>query len=272
MFSVQSSRSWGNYMNLQVLVSTMHQKDHGLLNKMNIQSDAIIVNQCNMNKFEEFDYKGYNIRFLSLAERGVGLSRNTGLMRVTADICIFADDDVVYDEGYRETVIEAFKNNPKADVILFNVLSTNPERPSFVITKENRIRFYNIFRYGTFRIAVRMTSIYQSNISFSLLFGGGAKYSAGEDSLFLNDCLRSGLKVFSSPQNIGIVTQSESTWFKGYTDKYFIDKGVFYATLSKKWSKLLISQFAIRHRNLFEKDKTVIEAYKLMCKGINLIK
>ena len=58
-------------MNLQVLVSTMHQTYPSLLEKMNIQSDAIIINQCDRNEFEEFEYKGNNIKFLSFAERGV---------------------------------------------------------------------------------------------------------------------------------------------------------------------------------------------------------
>ena len=39
-------------MKLQVLVSCMHQQDYSLLEKMNIQTDAIIINQCDINKFE----------------------------------------------------------------------------------------------------------------------------------------------------------------------------------------------------------------------------
>ena len=35
-----------------------------------------------------------------LNERGIGLSRNTALMRATADIILFADEDVTYKDGY----------------------------------------------------------------------------------------------------------------------------------------------------------------------------
>ena len=48
-------------MTLQVLVATMHQTDHSLLEKMNIQSDAIVINQCDRNEIERFTYKGHNI-------------------------------------------------------------------------------------------------------------------------------------------------------------------------------------------------------------------
>ena len=48
-------------MKIQVLVATMNQNDHQLLKKMNINTDAIIGNQCNYNSIEKFDYKGNNI-------------------------------------------------------------------------------------------------------------------------------------------------------------------------------------------------------------------
>jgi len=96
----------------------MHQNDHSLLEKMNIQSDAIIGNQCNRNEIEEFNYNGNTIKYLSFPERGVGLNRNNALMRATADICLFADDDVRYVDNYKDIIIEAFEQNPKADMIV----------------------------------------------------------------------------------------------------------------------------------------------------------
>ncbi|MEH0979526.1 glycosyltransferase family 2 protein [Bacillus mobilis] len=259
-------------MNLQVLVSTMHQDNHNLIEKMNIQSDAIVVNQCERNEFEEFTYKGHNIKFLSLAERGVGLSRNTAFMRATADICIFADDDVVYCDNYKKEIIDAFKNNPDADVIVFNVPSTNPARPSYQVEKEKRVRFFNSLRYSTVRFAVRTKKVKEANIHFSLLFGGGAKYGSGEDSLFIFDCIKKGLKVYASPKVIAYVSHENSTWFTGYTDKYFIDKGALYASLSKRWARFLSFQFAFRHRGMYKKDKSWNVALKLMFKGIRELK
>mgnify|MGYP001352875128 CR=1 FL=1 len=105
-----------------------------------------------------------------------------------------------------------------------------------------------------------------------MLFGGGAKYSSGEDSLFLAECIRKGLKVYANPRVIGYVKQEESSWFQGYTDKYFIDKGVLYACLSNKWATFLCLQFVIRHRKMFKKEKSWKEAFSLMLKGIREVK
>lgn len=259
-------------MDLQVLVSTMKQNDHSLLEKMNIQSDALIINQCDTNKYEEFLFRGHKIRFLSFAERGVGLSRNNALMRATSDICLLADDDVRYIDRYYEIILDAFKKNKGADVIVFNVPSTNNKREEYIIPKERRVRFYNCLRYGTFRIAVRKESIYKANIYFSLLYGGGAKYGSGEDSLFIMDCIKKGLKVYACPEKIGHVTHEESTWFQGYTDKFFLDKGALFFSLSKRWAILLCFQFSVRHRKMFQSSKTLGEGLKLMLKGIKAMR
>lgn len=91
-------------------------------------------------------------------------------------------------------------------------------------------------RFGAARIAFRRKSITKNGITFNLHFGGGTEYSAGEDTLFLHDCLRKGLKIVAVPDSIATLLENrESTWFKGYTDKYFLDRGALFAAISKKW-------------------------------------
>lgn len=261
-------------MTFQVLVSTMHQINTDLVKKMNIQSDAIIINQTDYNDTTEFKYGNKNIKFYSFNERGVGLSRNTALMRATADICLFADDDVSYVSNYEQIIIEEFQKNPTADIIVFNVPSTNkdPRQKDYIASKWKKLNYFNCFRHGTFRIAVKRDVILKNNIFFTLLFGGGAKYSAGEDSLFLADCIRKGLLVYESPTVIGKVSHSESTWFFGYTDKYFRDKGAFYACFSKHIPFLWCLQFAVRRKKLYSRDKTFHQACMLMAQGIREFK
>ena len=82
-------------MDVQVLVAAMNQDDYSILDKLNIQSDVIVGNQCEHNSIKEFEYKGYKAVFLNFAERGVGLNRNNALMRAAGDICLFADDAVL---------------------------------------------------------------------------------------------------------------------------------------------------------------------------------
>lgn len=257
---------------LQVLIVTMNQTDHSLLNKMNIDSDALIGNQCDVFKKEDFNFNGHNVSFYSWNERGVGLNRNNLLMRANSEIVLFSDDDVIYDANYENIVLQAFHKYPKADVIIFNVIPLPETINPCLVKSWHRIRWYNCLKYGAVRIAARLDKLREANVNFSLLFGGGAKFSSGEDSLFLIDCIKSGLKVYGYPARIGTVQFETSSWFRGYNEKYFMDKGVFFYFLSKKFSKLLCLQYCLRCSHLFKDSYTKREAYQLMKKGIKLFK
>ena len=233
-------------MSVQVLVSTMYQTDYSLLERMNIQTDAIVINQCDENKIEEFDFNGHKIKWYSLNERGVGLSRNTALMRADADILLFADDDVVYCDGYGEMIEDFFNQNHNMSFAVFNFKSLNPQRPEYIDLKDRKLKWTNCLRYGAYRIAVRRDRIYKANINYSLLFGGGAPHQAGEDNLFITNCLQKGLKGKASSLMLGTVKQEESTWFKGYNEKYYIDRGVLFASMYGRWSKIVLLLFELK--------------------------
>ncbi len=255
-------------LSLQVLASTMYQTDFNSPQKMNLHSDAILINQCERNEFREIEYNGYHIDFLSFHERGVGLSRNSALMRAKADICLFADEDIVYVDNYSQLVKNAFHQNKKADVIVFNVPSLNTGRPTANIIKNRRCHIWNCLRFGAVNIAVRRSAILKANIFFSLLFGGGAVYSSGEDSLFLIDCLKAGLRVYMSKEVIAHVKQEGSFWFTGYTEKYFLDKGAFACCAFGFHAYLFCLQFALRKYASFKRDIRFFQACILMFTGI----
>ena len=246
---------------IQVLVATMHQKDHSLLKKMNIQSDAIVGNQCDRNEVEFFEYNGHQIAYYSFSERGVGLNRNNTLMRATGEYCLFADDDMRYVDNYTTIVKDAFKKLPDADVIIFNLIEKNPTR--YIIKECERVWYLNYLRYGTTRIAIKREKIQEAGIFFNLCFGGGTAHSHGEDNLFLTECLNKGLKIYAVPQYIAMLTETrKSTWNNGYDMKYFRDQGILYHTISKKFWKFLCFQDAVRHHQ--EYKMSFIEAYRKM--------
>jgi glycosyltransferase involved in cell wall biosynthesis len=256
-------------MKLEVLVSTMHQEDCSIAEKMNIRTNAVIINQCDRNDYLETLNNGRCIKMYSFAERGIGKSRNNALMRATEDICLFADEDVVYVDDYEKNILGAFRQNPKADIIFFNVSSHGGARADLVIGKEKRIRFYNCLRYGSVNIAFRRNRVIKCNVFFSLLFGGGAPYGHGEDSLFIWECLKSGLAIYTSPVKIADVYQESSTWFTGYNEKFYFDQGVLFGALSKTFAFPLIVQYAFRRYGLYKKEMSFIGACQCMIKGLN---
>lgn len=251
-------------MKVQVLVAAMHQTNHSLLEKMNIQSDAIIANQCDRNEIEAFEWNGHRIQYLNFAERGVGLNRNNALMRASGDICLFADDDMRYCDGYAQMIINAFEEHPDADVIIFNLIENLPTR--YVIKKATRVSYMNFLRYGTARIAVRNAMIRKNGIYFNQCFGGGTEHCHGEDNLFLADCLKRKLRVYAVPIFLAELTEErKSSWNNGYDEKYIRDQGVLYKTMFRTCWRLLCLQDAIRHHKRYERGW--LESYRLMVDG-----
>lgn len=239
-------------MKIQVLLSTMNQKSVSLYKKNNIQTDAIIINQTNLNSYEnciDFEKK---IEMFSFAEKGIGKSRNSALLRSDADICILADDDMIFEDNYEKEVFNAFKKNPQADIIIFNVVTEDENgKISYKVNKNQRINNYNYLKYGAANIAFRRKKIVENHIFFSLLFGGGATYGSGEDTLFLTHCLRAGLKIYTCEIVTAKIFYRPSTWFYGYDAKFFYDKGALFTAIGNKTSYIKIIYFIIRHRKKF---------------------
>lgn len=257
-------------MTLELLVSCVSKDVHELVKTMNIESDAIIVNQKSDYSFEQFDFGGNRITALSMQEKGVGLSRTTALQRATDDIVLFSDEDIVYESGYSDMVMKAFEENPKADIILFNVV-VEEDRRTYWTDAVKSVHWWNCGRYPAYSIAVRTKRLHEVGLTYHLWFGGGALYSCGEDSLFLNEALKLGLKIMAVPVTIGKeVTRTEgeaSTWFSGYNEKFFYDRGVLYYYLYGKLAPIMTFRFLRKNRAVMCKDISYAEAKKLMKRG-----
>lgn len=247
-------------MTIDILVATIKQNDLSIASKMNIKCNCIIANQANTVRFN----RDSTVRMLTTNTTGVGINRNLGIMLSNADICVLADDDMVFKDDAMDVVQKAFNKIPEADIIIFNIDDSTGTKHR-INRQINRLRFYNVFNYGAARIAFRRKSILKANIMFSLLFGGGCNYSNGEDSIFLGDAIKKGLKVYTYPKSIATLQPSTSTWFKGYEKKFFLDKGAMYYCISNKYWRFLCLQDSIRHSKLY--NNKWYKTYSLMCKG-----
>lgn len=254
-------------MSMQLLVSAVNAQPREMVEAMNIHSDAIVVNQCDRYDYTELEKDGYHIRFFSMNERGVGLSRNHALLRADHEISLFADEDIIYVDDYKEQVEKAFREHPKADMILFYVKAAEG-RETYTIEKEGRVRWYNCGRYPTYSFGVRTERVHALNISFHLLFGGGAPYSNGEDSLFIMECIRKGMQVIKVPVTLGHENGRESTWFKGYNRKFFYDRGVLYHFLYGPLKYLMGLRFLLAHKGEMCRETSVKQAYAWIKEGI----
>lgn len=254
---------------VEVLVACMNQKDDTLYKEMNLQSDVVLANQSDEFSYREYIQDDGNVvKLISTHERGVGKNRNKALNYASGEYLLCSDQDMIYIDGYPQIVVDAFEKCRKADMIVFNLEYLNRFTKGRKATKKiKKVHVWNSMRYGTARVAIKKSLVDKYGLSFSTLYGGGAKYSSGEDSLFIRDALKKGLKMYYVPTILAQVKQESSSWFKGYNDKYFIDKGVLLANAFPKMKKLLVYYFAFGKRNC-SKDYSYWKIVKLMKQGI----
>ena len=265
-----------NSNEIETLVVTMDLNNPTeLLEKMNIQSDFVIGNQSNSNESEHVRYKSYEGVVLTREEKGVGLNRNTVLSNAKKSICVLADDDMIFRDGYVDTVVSWFDKNKKADILIFNLgddkeLNYQGERKNKRVTRINSLNYMN---YGAARIVMRRKAVSYHGLFFNTNFGGGTQHLCGEDTLFLKECINHGLRIYAVPDYIASITKTrESTWFKGYTKEYFFDKGVFLSLASPKMAFPLGLYLVIRHKEYTSSGLSRYEIMNAIRSGIRYIR
>lgn len=221
-------------------MATMGQSDLQLYEKMNVRCDCLIANQNGTWDYQEEETPFGTVRMISSATKGVGINRNLALSNARGDILLLADDDVRYYDDTFTAVEEAFARLPDADVIAFGMDMTRKGKLSARRSEPcKRRNLWNSMRFGACRLAIRRSAVLKYGLSFSELFGGGCRYSCGEDTLFLQDCFRKKMKVYSHCHVLGTCARDESSWFSGYGEKYFFDKGAMLACGFKRTKHLI---------------------------------
>lgn len=252
-----------------VLVSTMNQPDNATLQKeMNIGGRYTVINQVTKVNDVPVDINSQSRKFLSFKERGLSRSRNRAVENSTAEICVVADDDMYYVDGYQEIISEAYKKYPDADIIAFHVDNEDKVKQKKVM-KEGRIGFIKSMRIASWQITFKRSSLLKKGIIFDEKFGTGTEDYMGEENILLFDCLKSKSKIYYVPTKIATLKKdTESTWFNGYDEKYFIVSGKKFHRMSAWCSYLMAVQFALRKRSRYKGGFGTFKALSYLFQGI----
>lgn len=254
-------------MAVQLLVSCVDKDVTEMLKKQKLAGLAVVVNQCDHDGEERLCLEGAEAAVYHRKERGVGRSRNLALSKADQEICLFSDEDIVYADGYEALIEAEFAAHPEADGILFQVEVT-PERKTYQNDTFGKVSLWNCGRYPAYSMAFRREKLQNTGVRFSVLFGGGAPYSNGEDSLFIRQLIKAGLHIYKSPVCIGEEIPRPSTWFTGYHEKFFFDRGVLYHFLYGVAAPIWGFRFVFTKRKEMCQQVAWPKAYKLLLDGI----
>ena len=220
----------GKISEFELLLSCMNQKDFSIVERSKIYSDVLIVNQYKNNKVEEAmpyleiqEKNGYSCKKYNLQEKGLSKSRNFAIKNSQAKICLLADDDEIFCDGYKKIVLNSFKQYPYADIIIFHI----ENQPKKVKNTYHKVYFPEILKVSSLQIAFRRKKILEKKILFDEDMGAGTGNGAEEEVKFLFDCLKHKLKIFNVPITIATIQEnSHSTWFHGYNKSFFENRGM----------------------------------------------
>ena len=253
-------------MKLEILLSCMNQTDDTLIRNSRITGDVLVVNQCGRDGERTFSTEKGRVRWLDSSARGLTVSRNLALSESRADVCLLCDDDEVFQQDYEEKILNAYTQLPEADVIIFNMVN----RPAALGDSVTRIRFPKTIRVSSWQISFRRKNLLDAGIRFDELLGAGTGNGAEEELKFLTDCEKAGLKIYYVPERIASVAQAESTWFDGFNEQFFYNRG---ATTRYILGYPLAAAYAVyyvaRKKDMYLEYITPLNALKAIFRGMH---
>lgn len=224
-----------------------------------------MVNQCQQEDYREAETACGRVRMYATTQRGLTRSRNMAIRNATADICLICDDDEQFVDGYEQAILSAYSRLPQADVIIFKM--TN--RPASFDNRIQRLRFPKTMKVSSWQISFRRERLLQSGIFFDEHLGAGTGNGGEEELKFLLDCQKAELKIYYVPVEIASVAQTESTWFHGFDERFFENRG---ATTRYILGPVLAGAYgvyyAVRKRGMYRQDISPQNALKATFRGI----
>lgn len=213
---------------IQVLVTTMFEKDLSKYKQMNLQTDAIIANQSDDYNYLKEEIDGTVAELITTNTKGLSRNRNIAITCSSSDAeyLLFSDDDLVFYDDYERIILDEFAAHPEAQAIKFNLENKGIRKISMSpIKKFKKANIKNISSSGVCGLAVKRDVLLEKNLRFNEEFGAGTENYCGEDTIFLQELLKKKVKFYLSPKYIADIYQGESTWNEGKNQKYFTVTG-----------------------------------------------
>lgn len=187
--------------NFEILISTMNRSSLDFLNSIFpfehfSNFNILIVNQSKESILTS-DFP--SVRVINSTEFGLSKSRNLAINHAKGKICLIADDDVVYKEGFEKEILKAFDNLQNPVIITFNHQRFGEEFPR----RKNRTEFQHDYKsireVCSIEIAFNLSEIKKNLIYFDENFGLGSYFETAEELLFLREALHQNLRLYYSP-------------------------------------------------------------------------
>jgi len=255
-------------MKLQIFISSINRQPEYIASSTKKYSNLVVINQVP----EKHDGKVTRefldgIEWINIDQKGLSKSRNYALDNAQGDILYLTDDDIVLEEETEEIILESFLANPGYDILAFNIEGIEEEFKKEV-TEEKEIGFLRSMKLSSVQLVIKSSFIKENELRFDELFGAGAKYTMGEENIFLFDALKKGAKIKFIPKTIAKLHIGDSTWFEGMNEKYLFDKGASFWRMFGRLAPFYSLTYCFRKKAEYKENLGFFEAYLQTLKGM----
>lgn len=259
-------------MNIEILMSTMNREklsDLSMQHKNILPEDRItVINQVRKKYQKEISRQDIQ-KILFYNEKGLSRSRNRGLEASSGDIVIIADDDIVYKNNYKKIIEKAYKENPEADVITFQVETPEGQKFKNYPPQKYVHNILSILKVCSIEITFKRERILENEIKFDEQFGLGSQFETGEEAIFLSDCVKKGLKILYIP--VVLVKHPKETSGDILNSKGLTDKGAVFLRIYGIYSIFINMLFILKKIKKLESISSILNiylgAYKYLRRG-----
>ena len=191
-----------NKEDLEILISTMDRNSLDFLIPMFpfchfSKFSILIINQTQENNILTSEFP--NVRVINSFEKGLSKSRNLAIQNTIKEICIIADDDIIYFPNFENDIIATFNKLQNAEIITFNhqrIGFNKPRNSSQIVYEHTKKSIWNVI---SFEIAFKTDVIKSKKIYYDENFGLGSFFETAEEFLFLKMALELKIKTYFNP-------------------------------------------------------------------------
>lgn len=177
-----------------------------------------------------------DITIISSYTKGLSKNRNNCLRHATGDIVMILDDDVKLKHEYLDRVLSFF-NDSEVDLAVSKI-ETPEGQPEYKHYSDQSYFLNNIKQLknvSSVEISFRLKPLIEKSIFFNEAFGLGMQANSGEELIFLNECMRKGLKIKYFPEyTVCHDFESSTKVFSPYSEKRLFVAGAQAAALFGK--------------------------------------
>lgn len=265
-------------MEIEILLSTQNKTNLDFLKSMFVNASLsdvklLVVNQTVKGK--ELTSSLENVRVINSYEKGSPSSRNLAIKNAKGNICLFADDDIIYFKDFTNTILEAYRNNPSAEVITFEAVDNDDIR---YMKYANEGEYTGkTFYVNTYVISFKREAVQSTSTLFNPYFGVGSVFPGSTEFFFMKNAFDNGLKMYHKQTFIVKHPNVSSGKKQGSDNAVFSKTARHYHLMGNKSVLWLVKYilFLIRHKYIklseaFDKFKvglSAIKTYKQLVKA-----